>query len=599
MDFIPAARYEGSRPGYVFKTDSRGLGYYADKHLQGIDDRAAAGKDKRRVIDDHDLRADPLSKRPRMGVPAVEEVLEEAESSAAQPLDAAALKAKLLSFERRISKNQEMRMKFPHSPEKFLESEIELHDELQELFPVAAAPELFPLFVSLGAVKSILGVLTHENTDISLAALSLLQELTDPDAFTVEDFDDSVDPLVLVDEFVREQGIELIVQNLSRLDETQEEDALGVSRTLTILENIIEAKEALAEEISRRTNVMVYLLRRLSNQSYDAIKLHCSEVLAILLQNSGRNQEALPAVDVDGRSGLELLLQIIFSCRKLVPSSTEEAECIENTFLALRSALLITRNRDLFLENEGFELMIKCLKEGAYAATCALKTLSFAITSSTASCIRFVEVGGLRYLFPAFMGKSVTKNFTKKKGVKLELEQTAVSILSELCSQLVLSPEDAGVRSIFPRLMSKFSENDLEKVHRCVELFNKYKLEVKATEQELILLRRDIEATGDAAALEEFDDDDYRYAKLLSGGLFTLQQVSKVIALVYLYGGDKIQVQVTDLLVSSDSSVHGLIDIMREAASRIASDSSQVTGERSVLVTLSAALAKTVSQTKE
>jgi beta-catenin-like protein 1 len=44
---------------------------------------------------------------------------------------------------------------------------------------VAASPELYPSFVELGAVASLLGLLTHDNTDICLAVISLLVELTD------------------------------------------------------------------------------------------------------------------------------------------------------------------------------------------------------------------------------------------------------------------------------------------------------------------------------------------------------------------------------------------------------------------------------------
>jgi hypothetical protein len=44
---------------------------------------------------------------------------------------------------------------------------------------VAASPELYPTFVSLGAVKSLLGLLAHDNTDISLTVIALLVELTD------------------------------------------------------------------------------------------------------------------------------------------------------------------------------------------------------------------------------------------------------------------------------------------------------------------------------------------------------------------------------------------------------------------------------------
>lgn len=69
-------------------------------------------------------------------------------------------------------------MKYPEEPEKFLDTEIELHAEIQELYAVAASPELYPVFVQAGAVNSILGCLTHENTDISIAAIGLLQEMT-------------------------------------------------------------------------------------------------------------------------------------------------------------------------------------------------------------------------------------------------------------------------------------------------------------------------------------------------------------------------------------------------------------------------------------
>ena len=51
----------------------------------------------------------------------------------------------------------------------FLESELELDEELKKLYSVAACPELYPNLVELGCVKSLLGLLTHDNTDVSLA----------------------------------------------------------------------------------------------------------------------------------------------------------------------------------------------------------------------------------------------------------------------------------------------------------------------------------------------------------------------------------------------------------------------------------------------
>jgi len=75
-------------------------------------------------------------------------------------------------------------MKYPESPEKFMESEIDLHSEINNLYVVTASPELYPLLVEMGTISSILGMIAHENTDVSLAAVGLLQELTDPDTIS-------------------------------------------------------------------------------------------------------------------------------------------------------------------------------------------------------------------------------------------------------------------------------------------------------------------------------------------------------------------------------------------------------------------------------
>ena len=47
------------------------------------------------------------------------------------------LKKLVLNFEKRATKNQELRIKFPDEPVKFLNSEVELHDAVQELRVIA------------------------------------------------------------------------------------------------------------------------------------------------------------------------------------------------------------------------------------------------------------------------------------------------------------------------------------------------------------------------------------------------------------------------------------------------------------------------------
>lgn len=56
-----------------------------------------------------------------------------------------------------------------------MESEVELHDTIEELHVVATVPNLYPILIEMGTVKTLLSLLSHENTDISIAVVDLLQ----------------------------------------------------------------------------------------------------------------------------------------------------------------------------------------------------------------------------------------------------------------------------------------------------------------------------------------------------------------------------------------------------------------------------------------
>ncbi|KAL0157590.1 hypothetical protein M9458_045666, partial [Cirrhinus mrigala] len=83
-----------------------------------------------------------------------------------EPVDESTVKKMILTFEKRSYKNQELRIKFPDNPEKFMEAELDLNDIIQEMHVIATIPELYHLLVELNAVHSLLGLLSHDNTDI-------------------------------------------------------------------------------------------------------------------------------------------------------------------------------------------------------------------------------------------------------------------------------------------------------------------------------------------------------------------------------------------------------------------------------------------------
>jgi beta-catenin-like protein 1 len=223
----------------------------------------------------------------------------------------------LISFEKKINKNQKMRMKHSEEPMKFMDSELELHAELKELYAVAASPELYPVLVEAGSVPSILGMITHENTDISIEAVGLIQEMTEVDTIQEED-----SAMIFIDALLANQGLELIVQNLSRLDEANDEDAQGVYNSMGIIENLVELKPQVAVLICARTQILKFLLLRLKVKKFDANKLYCSEILSILLQASESNQRRV--CNLQGMDGMETLLQSVAQYRKKDPASLDE-----------------------------------------------------------------------------------------------------------------------------------------------------------------------------------------------------------------------------------------------------------------------------------
>lgn len=53
-----------------------------------------------------------------------------------------------------------------------MESELDLNDIIQEMHVIATIPDLYHLLVELHAVQSLLGLLSHENTDILSVTVS-------------------------------------------------------------------------------------------------------------------------------------------------------------------------------------------------------------------------------------------------------------------------------------------------------------------------------------------------------------------------------------------------------------------------------------------
>lgn len=188
-------------------------------------------------------------------------------------------------------------------------------------------------------------MLAHENTDISIATIGLLQEMLDLDA--VVDEKDSV--LLFIKEFIRLQGLELLIQNLYRLDvfdnngtiTISDEDAEGIQNTLIIIENLIELDNEIANTITEKTKIFSFLLNKISSRTnskkFDTLKLNCVEILSILLQTESKNIVRVCTLeDIDA---MELILQAIAVYRKKDPESADEE--VKTNITGCRTTLLL------------------------------------------------------------------------------------------------------------------------------------------------------------------------------------------------------------------------------------------------------------------
>jgi len=469
-------------------------------------------------------------------------------------LDETQVKKILLAFEKKALKNQETRIKFPDNPEKFMESEMELHDALQEMKNLATVPDFYPIIVDLNSVPSMLGLLTHDNSDICIGVLDLIQELTDVD--TMNESEDGAESLIQA--LIDNQVFARMIAAMERLDESVKEESDGVHNAMSILENIVEFRPTVAKEVAE-AGFMNWLIKKLKEKvPFDGNKLYASEILSILLQNEPANRLMY------GEMGaIDSLLQQLAYYKRHDPNQVEEFELMENLFNCMCSILLEKDNREKFLQGEGLQLMNLMLREKKKSRSGALRVLDHALSGSDGlqNCVKFVEILGLRTIFPLFM-KTPKKH--KRAGATIdEHEEHVVSILASLFKNCTVGNGAAKQRD---RLLVKFTENDHEKVDRLMELHEKYSEKVDKADAKI---QREQRILG-----EKFSDDEI-YIRRLQEGLFVLQFVDYIILEICSCGASTVKQRVLQILNLRGGTLKDVRDVVREYAGNVGETSSE------------------------
>ncbi|KAJ0349383.1 hypothetical protein COL154_002221 [Colletotrichum chrysophilum] len=423
-------------------------------------------------------------------------------SATSEKIDAAWVRKAALNFEKRITKNAELRAKFANEPQKFIESEADLDAAIKDLSILAEHPDLYPQFVKLGCVDSLAGLLTHENTDIAIDAVEIIGELTDEDVYASDDDWD-----MLVDALLKADLVSLLVSNFSRLNEDDESDRSGVYHALGVLENLL-SKKTNAETVGRDETLIKWLLERAQRKESPVSqnKQYATELLDIIAHTSTITRRRLAELDA-----VDVLLQLVSAYRKRDPEKGgEEEEYMENLFNALVCIVDEPEGKFKFLEAEGIELCLIMLKEGKMSKQPSMRLLVHSVSGDMSGevCRKIVEAGGLKILFTLF------KKTTQQRMIMESLFDIFRSLLRFL-------PANSAERI---RTLAKFVEREYEKLDRLYDCRRTYKSMLDVADQEIQKERSRMSA--DDAELSEGE----WFLKRIDEGLYSVWAIDVILA---------------------------------------------------------------------
>ncbi|GFE53159.1 beta-catenin family protein, putative [Babesia ovis] len=434
-------------------------------------------------------------------------------------ITAANLRRHVTLLEKRLLRNQQVRLEYPDDPERWVKSEVDLDEQIQLFRDICAQPELFEPLEELGGLRVLRDTLSHPNIDIAIATLTVLAELIDPESLVnlsgAERFLHALHELSIHTP---------CVAALLQIDEGGGElDYEGVKSALELLENLLDLFPSVADDLGSNRDLVSFLLRRMKNSKtveYDSNRVHAGEILCILLQNS---EECLSLVGGPEIGGVEKLLRIVAVFRKKDPEGVEEEELVENAFQCLCSLMLVSSNRISFGKLLGVNLLIRLIKERRSTYRLAITLLDYALMDCPENCTLFVTGMGLKCVFSILMRKGVrTKAGSDEE--KRE-DEHVLGVLHSLCIH------SSGTE--LARVLNKFTEHKYEKLERLIELHTTYttlsRAAIKKLEQD----------SSSSSALKRKDPEE-DYLERYEAGLSVCQLVDCILIRLYNMGNSNL-----------------------------------------------------------
>jgi len=463
-------------------------------------------------------------------------------------LDKGELEASISKFKRASTKNTHMRSLYPEDASKFMDSELVLNQAISSLHAAATAPQLYPMFIKQGAIKTLSELLTHENTDITISVIHLLRELTEPDSID-DKHPESIKAFSLYDALLEGNFLELLLDNLRRLNESEEDDFQAIFAILTIFDNIATVDEDYCALVVDKCKLFSELFYRMRTQpNLDENKLFCAEIMAVYVQTGNIEVKK----DWAESNGFEKCLKLLNAYRNHEKLTTEEEEYVGNLFNIVIAGVPEAKD-NLAKSKRAIPVLVEYIKEKKLFKEHALEALSISMMNCKTTSIRFVEEKGLKTIFGAFMKGKAKKRYKQNQ---TSIEEFLISIISSL----FLNLSDIH----YLRLKNKFREKEFEKIDRLTELHAKY---AGIVEQANI----DERSRRELNNLPE-EDNKHVYGRLLGQGLVTLNLVDLVIGFVATAGESDLRERTEQLLNQQDMDFEDIKKTLREFALNIDSE---------------------------
>jgi beta-catenin-like protein 1 len=523
-----------------------------------------------------------------------------------------------------VARNELERAKHADDPTLYMASEVALYEHIVALKGVAAAAsELYPVIHDgdEDLLATLSQLLLHTNTDIVTSVISVLLEWMDPSLLEEEA---AFEPTVALAYRVLVDTSDTLVASLERLMNESEHDqdvsnttdgdddvGKGAEDVLSLFENLLEMEpivaaiaggdkssdtpsprlapkgHTVASYLCQHTTLFIWLLQQIenvgsnSNTILTALQGRAMELLASLapreeiyvnklsdwskipltVSNLIEENGDIPKSTKTHIDGIEIILQVVAAYKKKQPNDDLHVEFLENACIVMAAALTYSlQNMHAFLDYQGVELVVRCLKERVHAGGVALKWLDFGTGNDKVhrlACQQLVDAGALKFLFPMFMGRSLPKQALaptkkQKKEWNVSMETTLIRIMYTLTHQL----RDDSPHDALARLLAKF--NDDEKCDRLVELCMAYAEKARAAEYNFY--KSDIE--------DELGDEEeaIQFAALsakLEGGGDMYHRLGAILAFCCV-GSRRCHERILSQLMLQQSGIGLIVDALEE-----------------------------------